>query len=121
MVLYEDRIRTPKGTFPLTPDVHARCDQQGMKQSVQGWVWKSDQDRREVYLHINGPGWHSLVTYQLKYSLKQPSQIIEMAYAIGEAASRSREAKAQVWLRTAEATEKLIAVLREDLRPGGRA
>jgi hypothetical protein len=57
VTLTETTITTPKGQFELTPEVEASAEQHGNKQVVQGCVFKSDHDRREVYLHINGPTW----------------------------------------------------------------
>lgn len=111
VVLYEDRVVTPDGTFELGPNVHARCELQGAVQSVQGWVWKSDQDRREVYLHVNGPGWHSVIRWNLKWTANQPKPYIEMAYAIGQAANQASELRAAIEQRLHGAEDDLLSEL----------
>lgn len=65
VVLYEDRIQTPDGTFKLTPEVSCEVDQQGMVQSVQGWTFKGDQDRREAFLSISGGDGGSVIRVNL--------------------------------------------------------
>jgi hypothetical protein len=113
VVLYEDRVTTPDGTFELAPGVHARCELEGAVQSVQGWIWKSDQDRREVYLHINGPGWHSVVRWNMKWTVNQPKTYIEMAYAIGQAANRAEDARAEIEERLRGAEDDLLSEIGE--------
>jgi hypothetical protein len=67
VTLTETTIKTPKGEYALTREVSARAEQHGNKQVVQGWVFKSDNDRREVYLHIDGPTWAEVVPFSMKH------------------------------------------------------
>jgi putative oligomerization/nucleic acid binding protein/uncharacterized protein DUF2510 len=95
VTLYETSIQTPDGTFELSPQVRASADQHGNKQVVQGWVFKSDQDRREVYLHISGPGWGSVVPFSIQHSLSQPRDIHNFANQINVAAQASPTRRVQ--------------------------
>lgn len=63
VTLTEDSISTPNGRFALTEGIGAHAEQHGTKQVVQGSVVKSNQDRREVFLHINGPDWADVISY----------------------------------------------------------
>jgi hypothetical protein len=52
--LYPDRVKTPKGTHPLTPAVHAEVEFAG--------GYRKKVDKRELYLTIEGEGWS--ITHQ---------------------------------------------------------
>lgn len=41
----------------LDPTVQARVDTTGKIDVEQGWVFKSQHDRRQIYLHVEGSGW----------------------------------------------------------------
>lgn len=110
-VLYEDRIKTPDGTYPLTPQVTASADQQGMKQVVQGWVFKSDQDRRELHLLIQGGTWVSLVSFNLKHSVQELKKLHKFANEVNQAAKRSTRAAETIASRTKSANLRLASAL----------
>jgi hypothetical protein len=110
VVLTETTIKTPKGTFPLTPSVEARAEQHGNKQVVQGWVFKSDNDRREVYLHLTGPDWADVVPFALKHSSVEPRHVHQFAAKVGVAARGSNQARAAVRARVAAVDERLRAI-----------
>ena len=103
----ETTIQTPKGTFPLVEGIRAASDQHGMKQVVQGWVFKSDQDRREVYLHIEGPGWADVVPYNIKNAWVTPAQIHTFATTINGASANAPALGLQVVRRTQLAQQQL--------------
>jgi hypothetical protein len=111
VTLSETTIRTPKGEFPLTPDVEARAEQHGNKQVVQGWVFKSDNDRREVYLHLTGPNWADVVPFSMKHSFSQPRDLHSFAAQITAAARNADAARARIARRVAEADERRAAAI----------
>ena len=111
VALFETQIRTPEGTYELTPEVSARAELHGMKQVVQGWIYKSDQDRREIYLHIDGPGWSEVVSYQLKSSSVTPNEIYQLADSINHGARNSDATRIDLRQRTRQATQELIDAL----------
>jgi ribosomal protein L7/L12 len=113
VTLTETTIRTPKGTFALTPDVQATAQQHGNKQVVQGWVFKSDNDRREVYLHLSGPDWADVIPFSMKYSTVQPRQLHEFAAKVGVAARQSEQARQVLRDRVAAHDARLVAVRRD--------
>jgi hypothetical protein len=103
VVLTETTVKTPKGEFPLTPDVTARAEQHGNKQVVQGWVFKSDNDRREVYLHVDGPTWADVVPFSMKHSVSQPRDLHAFATKVNVAARNVEGAHAALAQRKAAA------------------
>lgn len=107
VTITETSITTPRGTFPLTEGISAQAEQQGMKQVVQGWVVKSNQDRREVYLHINGPGWADVVTYNIQYATVRPQDIYQFALNINGASANAATHRAAVIRRTMLAEQAL--------------
>ncbi len=113
VTLTETTIKTPKGEFELTPDVEARAEQHGNKQVVQGWVFKSNNDRREVYLHINGPDWGVVVPFDIQRSLSEPRQLHEFATKVGVAARNVERAKAEIASRCRSAELDIVRAHRE--------
>jgi hypothetical protein len=111
VTLYDTQIKTPGGTYELTPEVTARAELHGMKQVVQGWIYKSDQDRREVYLHINGPGWSEVVSYQLKSSSVTPRELYQLAETINQAARNSEATRGDLGQRAGQGTQEFIGAL----------
>jgi hypothetical protein len=109
VTLTETSIRTPKGEFSLTPDVEARAEQHGNKQVVQGWVFKSDNDRREIYLHLQGADWAEVVSFPLKHSVLEPRQLHEFAAKVGVAARASDRSRAALEERVRIATSDVVA------------
>jgi large subunit ribosomal protein L7/L12 len=116
VTLTETTIKTPKGEFPLTPDVTISAEQHGTKQVVQGWVFKSDNDRREVYLHVTGPDWADVVPFALKNSVTDARQLHEFAARAGVAARNSDNARAALAQR-AEAAGNRLAAARANREP----
>ena len=111
VILTATTVQTPKGTYPLTADVQARAEQHGNKQVVQGWVFKSDNDRREVYLHLEGPDWADVVPFAMKHSLSTPRELHDFAAKVLTAARNSDSARAELGRRTDAATAALADVL----------
>jgi ribosomal protein L7/L12 len=110
VTLTETTIKTPTGEFPLTPDVEARAEQHGNKQVVQGWIFKSDNDRREIYLHLHGPDWADVVPFPMKYASMQPKDLHEFAAKVGVAARNSDRARAALDERVRAAEQHLWAI-----------
>ena len=113
VTLYEDRIATPDGIRTLSPSVSATADQQGMKQVVQGWVFKSDQDRREVYLKIDGPDWSTVVPFKIQSSIAKPQDLHRFAASVNSAAKQSDRSKESIRLRKKVADRQLLARLED--------
>jgi hypothetical protein len=111
VILTATTIQTPKGTYPLTSDVQARAEQHGNKQVVQGWVFKSDNDRREVYLHLEGPDWADVVPFAMKHSVSTPRELHDFAAKVLTAARNADAARAELARRTDAATRALTDVL----------
>jgi hypothetical protein len=111
VTLTETTVRTPKGVFPLTPDVEARSEQHGNKQVVQGWVFKSDNDRREVYLHLTGPTWADVVPFSMKNSWSQPRDLHSFAAKVTAAARDSDAARARIAARVTDADRARVAAI----------
>jgi large subunit ribosomal protein L7/L12 len=110
VTLTETTIKTPNGEFRLTPDVEARAEQHGNKQVVQGWVFKSDNDRREIYLHLHGPDWADVVPFPMKYASMQPKDLHAFAAKVGVAARNSDRARAALAERVRSAETRLSAM-----------
>lgn len=111
VTLYETLITTPGGTYELTPDVTARAELHGMKQAVQGWIYKTDHDRREAYLHINGPGWSEVVSYQMKSSSVTPGDLYQFAETINQAARHNEATRTALGQQADQRTREFIAAL----------
>jgi ribosomal protein L7/L12 len=109
VTLTETTIKTPKGEFPLTPDVEARAEQHGNKQVVQGWVFKSDNDRREIYLHLHGPDWADVVPFPMKHASMQPKHLHEFAAKVSMAARNSDRSRLALDERVRSADARLRA------------
>ena len=112
VTLTETTIKTPKGEYPLTREVSARAEQHGNKQVVQGWVFKSDNDRREVYLHIDGPTWAEVVPFSMKHSASQPRDLHEFASKVNSAARNVEASHAAIAKRKATADSQYEQALR---------
>jgi hypothetical protein len=110
VTLTETTIKTPKGEFRLTPEVEARAEQHGNKQVVQGWVFKSDSDRREIYLHLHGPDWADVVPFPMKHASMQPKDLHAFAAKVGVAARNSDGARAALAERVRLAEMRLSEV-----------
>jgi hypothetical protein len=108
VTLTETTITTPKGQFELTPEVEASAEQHGNKQVVQGWVFKSDHDRREIYLHINGPTWGDVVPFSVRHSVSEPRDLHAFATRVGATARNVEAAKAAIAERVRVAQCKVI-------------
>jgi Short C-terminal domain len=113
VTLTETTLKTPKGEYKLSPAVQARAEQHGNKQVVQGWVFKSDNDRREVYLHVDGPDWGVVVPFSMKHSIVQPRELHAFAKQIALAARGVEKAKAGIESRRVAAQRQLAAALGE--------
>ena len=87
--LYEDRIKVPEGVKRLTSEVEATADQHGIRQVVQGWIFKSDQDRRENLLGIRGADWSSVLVYKQENSSVTLADIHRFADEVNFAAQDS--------------------------------
>ena len=79
VTLYDTHVKYGNKLYELNESVQASADQQGMKQVVQGWVFKSNQDRRELYLHVQSPGWSFVAGFRLQYSLVTPAELVAFA------------------------------------------
>jgi hypothetical protein len=112
VTLTETTIKTPKGEYALTRDVSAAAEQHGNKQVVQGWVFKSDNDRREVYLHIDGPTWADVVPFSMKHSASQPRDLHEFATKVNTAARNVEASHAAIAKRKAAADRQHEQALR---------
>lgn len=115
-VLYETHVETTQGRVELTPDVRAWADQHGTKQVVQGWVFKSNNDRREVYLHIEGSGQAVVLAFNIEWSIEQPKTIHRFAAAVGVAAANVEATKAAIEQRKRQATDRLATALDYEAR-----
>jgi hypothetical protein len=113
VTLTETTITTPKGQFELTPEVDASAEQHGNKQVVQGWVFKSDHDRREIYLHINGPTWGDVVPFSVRHSLSEPRDLHAFATKVSATARNVEAAKAAIAERVRAAESEVIQALRD--------
>jgi ribosomal protein L7/L12 len=109
VTLTETTIKTSKGEHPLSTDMTISAEQHGTKQVVQGWVFKSDNDRREVYLHLTGPNWAEVVPFSLKNSITDARQLHEFAARAGVAARNSDNARAALAQRVESARSHLQA------------
>jgi hypothetical protein len=112
VTLTETTIKTPKGEYALTPEVTARAEQHGNKQVVQGWVFKSDNDRREVYLNIDGPTWAEVVPFSMKHSASQPRDLHEFASKVNTAARNVEASRTAIAKRKAAADRQHEQALR---------
>lgn len=50
--------------YLLDPSVRAWTDRTGNLDVEQGWVFKSEHDRRRLYLHVEGPDWHEVAEFR---------------------------------------------------------
>ena len=78
VTLYELQVEYGNQRWWLD-NLHATVTQDGMKQVVQGWVIKTNQDRRELYLHVPGA---FVATFNLQHSAVTPAQLMDFAEAI---------------------------------------
>jgi large subunit ribosomal protein L7/L12 len=111
VTLYETHLVTPSGSRPLTPDLQATVEQHGTKQVVQGWVFKSDHDRRELYLHLRAAGWSEVVAISPQRSPVRPDGVHQFANGVNTAASESRELTRHVAERRRAAAESVRTAL----------
>jgi hypothetical protein len=104
LTLFDTQVQVASYAHPLTADTLARVDQQGMVQSVQGWVFKSNQDRREAYLHIEGQGWFHVLRQKVPMRFEQTwskdvrklfEQMRSFASALNAAAKNVENVRAQ--------------------------
>jgi hypothetical protein len=109
VTLKETSIVTLGQEHPLTPEVQARAEQHGFKQVVQGWVFKSTHDRREVHLHVEGSDWALAIPYG--QTGPSPRAIHAFAAQVGAAARRIESTKAKIAKRTEDATRALAVAL----------
>ena len=61
IVLHEGNLEHKGISHGLTSAVRASIDQQGNTSTSQGWVMKTQQDSREIFVAISGDGWYVTV------------------------------------------------------------
>jgi hypothetical protein len=128
--LYEDRVETPDGTRPLTPQLEAAVDTAGnfavggrstLTRMAGGAVLGGglglmvgaaakkdvDKDKRELYLLITDPGWATVV----KFKADQGEKVRRLAQQINIAARNVESAKAARRRTIAGAEEQLRATM----------
>ena len=76
--------------------------------------------RREVYLHVNGPGWSEVVPFALKNSTVDAKQLHRFANAINVQAANVAGVRAAIATRIAKAQQALGAALLDRSELGGR-
>lgn len=123
VALYETRLKMPDGVYELTPGVTAHVEEMGMVQTVQGWVFKSETDNREAYLHVDGPGWASVFRVNLKYAWTSQSlgdnlrtntkELRRLAQNITTVARNVEYAREQRQLKMEAAQEELARIVSE--------
>jgi hypothetical protein len=111
LTLTETTLETPKGHYALSEGVHAHAEQHGNKQVVQGWVLKSDSDRREIYFHADGPDWGVVVPFSMKHTMVQPAQLHEFANKVNVAARNVTKAKDTIRSRGFRGDRELAAAI----------
>ena len=59
--VYANVLEYKNERFPITENVRAEISGHGNVSSVQGWVQKSHQDSRELWITVSGGTWHTSI------------------------------------------------------------